>query len=61
MINSRDGKFNCADCMLAFDFEITVKPRKTYDEVTVEFDKIPLTKNQRTGSGNKPYKRKKKS
>ena len=47
--------------MLAFDFEITVKPRKTYDEVTVEFDKIPLTKNQRTGSGNKPYKRKKKS
>lgn len=44
--------------MLAMDIEITVQPRKSYDEVTVEFEKIPLTKNQRTGSGNKPFKRK---
>jgi len=47
MLNSQDGKFNCADCMLAIDFEITVQPRKTYDEVTEDFNKIPLTDNQR--------------
>jgi len=33
--------------MLAIDFEITVQPRKTYDEVTEDFNKIPLTDNQR--------------
>jgi hypothetical protein len=43
MVNSRDGKFNCADCMLALDFEITVQPQKTYEQVTLDFEKIPLT------------------
>ena len=51
--------FNCAICAMAMDIEITVKPLKTPDEAEAIFNSIELTKQQRTGSGNKPFKRKK--
>jgi hypothetical protein len=57
-LNSRDYKFNCAICGLAFDLEVTCKPLMTPREAQAIFQSIQLTKQQRTGSGNKPFKRK---
>jgi hypothetical protein len=45
---------------MALDIEITCKPLKTAEEAYAIFQGIELTKQQRTGSGNKPFKRKSK-
>jgi len=43
MFNNLNGKFSCPDCGFSFAFQITALPKKTYDEVTLDFNKIPLT------------------
>jgi rubredoxin len=43
MFRRLDGKFECPDCGFSFAFQITALPKKTYDEVTEDFNKIPLT------------------
>ena len=43
MFNHLNGKFECSDCGFSYAFQITELPKKTYDEVTEDFNKIPLT------------------
>jgi len=43
MFNNLNGKFSCPDCDFSYAFQITALPKKTYDEVTLDFNKIPLT------------------
>ncbi len=49
--------FNCAECMLAMDIEITVLPRKSWDDVNEIFQKTDLTHSQHYGTSDPKNKR----
>lgn len=49
----------CSSCNFCMRFYILPSELKTKEEIETIFQNTELTKNQRTGSGNKPFKRKK--
>jgi hypothetical protein len=57
---SGDRLLTCTDCNIVLRFYIVSPATKSKKEAEESFNKTELTKQQRTGSGNKPYKKRKK-
>jgi len=57
---TRDRLLTCEDCGIVLRFYVVSPASKTTGEAEKSFKKTQLTKNQEFGSGNKPYKGRKK-